>query len=364
MSGPLRAAADPLAAPAVLHRPAALDDSAAEQARQRLAALATPAGALGRLGDLAVWWAAVRGEATPAPPRHVVLHVVAGDHGVAARGVSAYPAAVTPLMVRAFVDGSAAATVLARQHGVAVATHDLAVDIEWPQGTLDPAVTAHKVRRGSGSIDTEDALTAHELSRAVDAGRQIADASIDSGADLLLVGDMGIGNTTPAAALVGALLGLAPAEVTGRGTGIGDDVLAVKQAVVAAAVQRATARHGHDPGALLGSLGGADLAAMAGIVLQAAVRRTPVLLDGVVTTTAALAAARMAPGTQAWCVAGHRSTEPAHAVALAALGLDPLLDLRMRLGEGSGALTALPLVTSAALLLAETALLADLAGGP
>ncbi|WP_380167908.1 nicotinate-nucleotide--dimethylbenzimidazole phosphoribosyltransferase [Jannaschia sp. R86511] len=338
------------------------DADATATAAARLAALATPPGALGRVGALAVWWAGVRGQACPAPPSAVHLHVVAGDHGVTARGVSAFPAAVTPLMVGAFVDGGAAATVLARQQGVHVRTHDLAVDVDWPAGT-DARLTEHKVRRSSGSIDTEDALSTDELDAALAAGRRIADESVDAGADLLVVGDMGIGNTTPSAALVAAMLGLDPRAATGRGTGVDDSGLHRKADVVAAAVDRALTRYGTDPRALLGALGGADLACMAGIQLQAAARRTPVLLDGVVVTAAALVAERLAPGTAAWFAAGHRSAEPAHAPALAALGLEPLLDLGMRLGEGSGALLALPLLGAAATLLAETALLADLLPG-
>ena len=339
--------------------PPAPDAAAAAGARAHLAALATPPGALGRLGETAVWWAGVRGTALPAPPQRVHLHVVAGDHGVVARGVSAFPASVTPLMVSAFLDGGAAATVLARHLGVRVRTHDLAVDVDWPRGT-DPALTAHKVRRGSGSIDTEDAVSPAETSAALAAGAAIADSSVDEGADLLVVGDMGIGNTTPAAALVAAVLGLDPRAATGRGTGVDDGGLARKASVVAAALVRARERHGVDPLRLLGALGGADLAAMTGICLQSARRRTPVLLDGVVVTAAALLAERIAPGTAAWFAAGHRSSEPAHAPALDALGLEPLVDLGMRLGEGSGALVALPLLCAAAVLLAETALLSDL----
>ena len=243
--------------------PPAPDAAAAAGARARLEALATPPGALGRLGEAAVWWASVRGTPLPPPPSAVHLHVVAGDHGVTARGVSAFPAAVTPLMVGAFLDGGAAATVLARHLGVQVRTHDLAVDTDWPEGT-DPRLYAHKVRRGSGSIDTEDALSPAETDAALAAGAAIADASVDAGADLLVVGDMGIGNTTPAAALVAALLGLDAAVATGRGTGVDDAGLARKTDVVRAALRRAGERHGDDPVRLLGALGGADLAAMAG----------------------------------------------------------------------------------------------------
>jgi len=347
---------------AALPSPPVPDTDAAAAAATRLASLAIPPGALGRVGDLAVWWAGVRGQTLPPPPTQVHLHVVAGDHGVTARGVSAFPSAVTPLMVGAFLDGGAAATVLARQQGVTVRTHDLAVDVGWPADT-DTRLVAHKVRRSSGSIDIEDALSPAELDAALAAGRAIADESVDAGADLLVVGDMGIGNTTPSAALVAALLGLDPAAATGRGTGVDEEALQRKTGVVAAAVARGLDRHGQDARALLGALGGADLACMTGIQLQAAARRTPVLLDGVVVTAAALVAERMAPGTAAWFAAGHCSSEPAHAPALAALGLVPLLDLGMRLGEGSGALVALPLLGAAATLLAQTALLADLLGG-
>jgi nicotinate-nucleotide--dimethylbenzimidazole phosphoribosyltransferase len=339
--------------------PRAPDAAAAAQARTRLEALATPPGALGRLGEAAVWWAGVRGTALPPAPRQVHLHVVAGDHGVTARGVSAYPAAVTPLMVRAFLDGGAAATVLARHLGVSVRTHDLAVDVDWPGGT-DPQLYAHKVRRGSGSIDTEDALSPAETEAALAAGAAIADDSVDAGADLLVVGDMGIGNTTPSAALVAALLGLDASVVTGRGTGVDDEGLARKTAVVQQALIRAGERHGRDPVRLLGALGGADLAAMTGICLQAARRRDDNAVQQHRGTAAALVAEHVAPGTAAWFAAGHRSSEPAHGPALARLGLVPLVDLGMRLGEGSGALVALPLLSSAAVLLAETALLADL----
>lgn len=340
------------------------DATAAQGARERLAALATPPGALGRVGELAVWWASVRGQPCPPPPAAVHLHVVAGDHGVVERGVSAFPASITPLMVSAFLAGGAVATVLARRLGVTVHTHDLAVDVAWPEGT-DPALLAHKVRRSSGSIDREDALSPTELDAALQAGAAIVDGSVDAGADLLVVGDMGIGNTTPAAALIAALLGLDPVAVTGRGSGVDDEGLSRKTAVVAAALRRAGEWHGSDPRRLLGALGGADLAAMTGIHLRAAERRTPVLLDGVVVTAAALVAERLAPGTAAWLSAGHRSSEPAHPLALADLRLDPLLDLSMRLGEGSGALMALPVLSAAAALLAETALLSDLlAAGP
>ena len=214
------------------------------------------------------------------------------------------------------------------------------------------------MRRGSGDISVEDALTPDEAAAAVAAGRTIADEEVDAGADLLIAGDMGIGNTTPATVLVSALTNTEPVAVVGRGTGIDDAGWIRKTAAVRDALYRAHAVR-YEPVDLLRVAGGADLAAMAGFLAQAAVRRTPVLLDGVVVTAAALAAERMAPGARAWWQAGHRSTEPAHSLALAQLELDPIIDLGMRLGEGSGAAVALPVLRAAIATLAEMATFDD-----
>ncbi|KXW74365.1 nicotinate-nucleotide--dimethylbenzimidazole phosphoribosyltransferase, partial [Mycolicibacterium phlei DSM 43071] len=245
----------------------------------------------------------------------------------------------------------AAINALADIAGATVRVVDVAVDTEQPHS---PAVGAHKVRRGSGNIAVEDALSDEEVSAAIEAGRRIADEEVDSGADLLIAGDMGIGNTTPATTLVAALTDTEPVAVVGRGTGIDDAGWARKTAAIRDALYRAR-RDRTDPVALLRICGGADLAAMAGFCAQAAVRRTPVLLDGLVVTAAALAADRMAPGARQWWQAGHRSTEPAHAVALERLGLEPIVDMRMRLGEGTGAAVALPLVRAAVAVLEQMA---------
>lgn len=330
--------------------------SAAAAAAERLAALATPAGALGRLGELAVWVAATQGRVPPEPVDRIRVVVFAGDHGVAGHGVSAYPAAVTPAMVRTLAAGRAGVSVLAGQHQVTMRVLDLAVDDDL--AGVEPGVSAYRVRRGSGAIHLEDALTHEEVRRALDVGERVAGEEIDRGAQLLIGGDLGIGNTTPSAALVGAVLGLPASEVVGRGTGVDDAGLARKQAVVRTALRRAAGRSA-DPVDLLAALGGADLAALAGFYATAASRGTPVLLDGLVSVAAALVAEQLAPGASGWFAAGHRSTEPAQSLALEKLGLDPLLDLGMRLGEGSGAVAAVPLVRSAALLLSRTALLAE-----
>ncbi|EFQ82218.1 nicotinate-nucleotide--dimethylbenzimidazole phosphoribosyltransferase [Aeromicrobium marinum DSM 15272] len=331
--------------------------AARDEAATRLAGLATPAGALGRLGDLAVWVAATQGRVPPEPVERVRAVIFAGDHGVADHGVSAYPKAVTPAMVRTFLTGRAGVSVLAAQHAVTVRVLDLGVDDDLEGVPAD--VQRHKVRRGSGAIHLEDALTTDETLAAIAAGRSVAADEIAAGAQLLISGDMGIGNTTPAAALVAASLGLTAEAVTGRGTGIGDAALDHKTAVVRQALARAGERVA-DPVDTLTSLGSADIAASAGFLAGAAEAGVPVLLDGVVAVAAALLADRLAPGAAAWFAAGHRSPEPAQGLALASMGLQPLLDLGLRLGEGSGALAAVPLVRSAALLLADTALLSEI----
>jgi nicotinate-nucleotide--dimethylbenzimidazole phosphoribosyltransferase len=331
-------------------------------AAERLAALATPPGALGRLGDLGVWLAACQGQVPPAPVSNVRLVIFAGDHGVAAHGVSAFPPAITGAMVRTFLAGKAGVTALATAHSVAVRVLDLGVDDDFADldAATRAALTAHKVRRGSGAIHLEDALTAGDTAAALAAGAAVAREEIAAGAQLLISGDMGIGNTTPAAAMVAAGLGLPAAEVAGRGTGITDGVLAHKRQVIDAALARAGARTEH-PVETLTALGSADLAATTGYLLAAAQDGVPVLLDGLMSVACALTADRIEPGAAAWYAAGHRSTEPAQSLALAKLGLEPLLDLGLRLGEGSGAVAAVPVVRSAAALLRDVALLADLA---
>ncbi len=326
-------------------------------AHERLAGLATPPGALGRVGELGAWLAACQGSVPPEPLTDVRLAVLAGDHGVAAHGVSAYPSAVTEAMVRAIVSGRAGVSALAREHGVALTVLDVAVDADLAD--LPASVTAHKVCRGSGAIHLEDALTADEASRSLALGASVAAEMVDGGAQLVMTGDLGIGNTTPAAALVAASLGLPADEVTGRGTGIDDAGWSRKRDVVAAALARASGRAG-DPVALLASLGSADLAATVGFLVEASRRGTPVVLDGLMSVACAVVAEAHAPGASSWWVAGHRSTEPAQTHALKALGLEPLLDVGMRLGEGSGAVAALPLLRSGIAVLRDVALLSEI----
>ncbi|QBJ94913.1 nicotinate-nucleotide--dimethylbenzimidazole phosphoribosyltransferase [Rhodococcus sp. ABRD24] len=325
------------------------DGEAREQAQARQLLLTKPAGSLGRLEELSVWAAACQGECPPhvfARPRVVVF---AGDHGIARSGVSAYPPEVTAQMVANFRDGGAAVNVLASLAGAGVRVVDLAVDAD-----TDPSVSAHKIRRSSGSIDREDALTHEETLRAIAAGRAIADEEVDAGADLLIAGEMGIGNTTPATVLIAALTDTEPVAAVGRGTGIDDAGWIRKTAAIRDALRRARP-HVRDAVGLLRTVSGADLAAMAGFLAQATVRRTPVIIDGLVVTASALVAEELAPGAREWWVAGHRSTEPAHTIALRRLGLDPILGLDMRLGEGSGAVAALPVLQGAVATLARMA---------
>jgi nicotinate-nucleotide--dimethylbenzimidazole phosphoribosyltransferase len=332
------------------------DEPSRVAALERQAQLTKPTGALGRLEDVSVWLAGVQETCPPRPLDRVRVVVFAGDHGIARSGVSAYPPEVTAQMVGNFLEGGAAVNVLARLHGAEVRVVDMAVDIDPDALPLD--VTRHRVRRSSGRIDVEDALTTAETEQALLAGISVADQEVDEGADLLVTGDMGIGNTTPAATLVAALTGSEPEDVVGRGTGIDDDTWRRKAGAVGAALDRARPVL-TDPIRLLATVGGADFAAMTGFLLGAAARRTPVLLDGVMSGACALAAAQVAPDAARWWLAGHRSTEPAHSLALAHLGLAPLLDLDLRLGEGTGALTALPVLRAAGAVLAEMATFAE-----
>ncbi|WP_199430463.1 nicotinate-nucleotide--dimethylbenzimidazole phosphoribosyltransferase [Qaidamihabitans albus] len=336
----------------------ALDERARTAAQERLDGLVKPLGALGRLEELAAWLCAAHGTVPPRPLDDVRVVVFAGDHGVAtAPGVSAYPREITAAMVRVFLAGTSGVNVLAAQAGARVRVLDLAVDGDL--GDVPAAVGAHKVRRGSGAIDVTDALAPGEAERAFAEGRAIADEEVDGGADLLIPGDMGIGNTTVAAALVAAALGLPAADVVGTGTGVDEAGRARKVAVVEAALARAGAR-ATDPLDLLTALGSACAAATAGFLVQAAVRGVPVLLDGVFSGAAAIVAREIAPAAAQWWLAGHRSTEPSQAYALKALGLEPILDLGLRLGEGSGAVQAVAVLRNARAVLAGMGSLADL----
>lgn len=336
---------------------APVDSAAGARARDLVDGLAKPLGALGRLEDIGVWLAARQGSERPRPPAAVAVTVFAGDHGIAA-DASAYPATVTGAMVRTVASGRAGVNALAATHGARVRVRDLGVNADLSD--LPAEITQYKITRGTGRIDVKDAMSADQAEAAVAAGRALAreELSAVTPADLLVAGDLGIGNTTIAAALTGAVTGLDAAKVTGRGTGVDDATLQRKTEIVAAAMDRARGVSG--PVELLAALGGPDVAAMAGFLAGAAEAGVPVLLDGVVVTAAALVADQLTPGASEWWLAGHRSVEPAHTAALHHLGLDPVVDLGMRLGEGTGALAALPTLHSAVAVCTRMAALADL----
>ncbi|KSU56135.1 MULTISPECIES: nicotinate-nucleotide--dimethylbenzimidazole phosphoribosyltransferase [unclassified Gordonia (in: high G+C Gram-positive bacteria)] len=325
------------------------DEAVAQDARKRQAVLTKPPGSLGRVEEIGVWIAACQGQCPPAPLISPTVVVFAGDHGVARGGVSAFPPEVTAQMVANIAAGGAAVNVMAGRVGAAVKVVDMSVDADTP-----PELSRYKVRRSSEDLRTTDTISLAEARAALAAGRAIADDLVDSGTDLLIAGEMGIGNTTPATVLIGALTRREPVEIVGRGTGVDDAGWMRKTAAIRDGMRRAR-KVIHDPLALLAAVGGADLAATVGFLAQAALRRTPVILDGVVITAAAMVANELAPGAMRWWIAGHRSVEPAHQIALDHLDLVPVLDLSMRLGEGSGAVLALPIVQSAADLLGSMA---------
>ncbi|MEU6316177.1 nicotinate-nucleotide--dimethylbenzimidazole phosphoribosyltransferase [Streptomyces sp. NPDC047009] len=310
-----------------------------------------PPGALGRLDELGEWLAAAQAAVPVRPIERPRVVLFAGDHGIAALGVSARPAGSADRLVRAVLEGGSPASILARQLNVPVRVVDMALDCEPDE--LPAEVVRHRVRRGSGRIDVEDALTPEEAETAFRAGVAVADEEADAGTDLVVLGDVSVGGTTPAAVLVAALCGTDASVVTGRGGLAIDDLAWMRKcAAVRDALRRARPVLG-DQLQLLAAVGGADLAAMTGFLLQCAVRKTPVILDGVVSAACALVAQRVAFRAPDWWLAGQNSGEPAQAKALDRMALEPLLDHGVTVGEGTGALLALPLVQAAAALSAE-----------
>jgi len=327
--------------------------AAANAARERWATRAKPPGSLGRLEDVAVRVAAVTGRCPPAVPERPAVVVFAGDHGVVADGASAWPSDVTAAMVAAMAAGGAAISAFAATVGASVTLVDVGVAGPLPDLAGGVPVRDERVRPGTDSIARGPAMARAEAEAAVLAGARVAGEVLDAGADLLVGGDMGIGNTTPSAALVAWATGRPVAELVGRGAGLPEHALDRKRAIVQAAVDRAATRT--DPLDVLAEVGGLEIAALAGLHLEAAARRVPAVVDGVIGAAALVVAERIAPGTAAHAVAGHRSVEPASGAALAHLGLDPVLDLDLRLGEGTGACLAVPLVRAACRALRDMA---------
>jgi nicotinate-nucleotide--dimethylbenzimidazole phosphoribosyltransferase len=329
------------------------DAGAERAARERLDQMTKPPGSLGALEDVAAQLAGIAGTC-PAPlPTPATVAVFAGDHGVHAQGVTPWPQEVTAQMVANFVAGGAVVNALAAEIGATVVVVDVGV-----VAPLEPAVgfLDRKVRSGTADLALGPAMTIDEARRAVEVGIEVA-TSLAPGSGCLITGDMGIANTTASAALVCAFTGAAPASATGRGTGVDDPTLARKVEVVGHAVARIAARPTTPASAMavLAEVGGLEHAALAGFILGAAACRTPVLLDGVIAGSAALVAAALCPAALDYALAGHLSAEPGHRIALDFLGLRPLLGLDLRLGEGTGAVLALPLVAGAARALRDVA---------
>lgn len=318
----------------------------ADQARAFQNNLNKPTGSLAVLEDLGIWLSSCQGVVPPKKIQQPRLVIFAGDHGIAKRELSTYPTTASLALAESIRTGGAGVNALAAGSDIGIRVVDICLDHDaWGD---------ERVSRSSGCIDVEDAMTEEQLLRAVEIGKRIADQEIDAGADLLLVGDLGVGGTTIAAALIGLMTNQEPVVVTGRGSGIDDEHWKHKVAVVRDAMFRARSDRG-DVFALMRKISSPEIVAMAAFLAQAAVRRTPVLLDGVLSTAGAMLADKLAPGARKWMVAGHQSTEPAHSFALRYLGLTPLLDMHLRMGEGAGAAAAFPFITMAANIMNDMA---------
>ncbi|CAL9414306.1 nicotinate-nucleotide--dimethylbenzimidazole phosphoribosyltransferase [Streptomyces werraensis] len=327
------------------------DGGVRRDAEEHRARLAVPPGSLGRLDDLGEWLAAAQSSVPVRPVERPRVVLFAGDHGIAEREVSARPAGTAVELVRDVLEGGRPVSVLARRLDVPVRVVDMALDCD--PASLPEDVVRHRVRRGSGRIDVEDALTLEEAEAAFRAGMAVADEEADSGTDLVVLGDVSVGGTTAAGVLVAALCGTDASVVTGRGGLPIDDLAWMRKcAAIRDALRRARPVLG-DQLRLLATVGGADLTAMTGFLLQSAVRKLPVLLDGVVTAACALVAQRVAFRAPDWWLASHASGEPGQAKALDRMALEPVLPQGVAVGEGAGALLALPLVQAAAALAAE-----------
>jgi nicotinate-nucleotide--dimethylbenzimidazole phosphoribosyltransferase len=326
------------------------DEMAMRAATQRQLALTKPAGSLGVLEELSIRVAGMTGSCPPAVPAPAVVTVFAADHGVHAQGVSPWPQEVTAAMLANFAAGGAAVNAFATNNQVDVRVVDVGVAADV--SGLD--IVHAKVRPGTRDLSREEALTPAEVLTAIRTGFDLADELVRDGYRCLLTGDMGIANTTASAALIATFTGTTADDVTGRGTGIDDQTLAHKTEVVREALMLHDVP-GSDPVGVLGAYGGLEHAALAGYILGGAANKVPVILDGVIAGAAALVAQAFHPAAIDYCVAGHRSAEAGHAVALKALGLQPLVDLDLRLGEGTGAVLAYPIVSCAVRALAEMA---------
>jgi nicotinate-nucleotide--dimethylbenzimidazole phosphoribosyltransferase len=331
-----------------------LDHQAQTAARLRQDTLTKPPGSLGRLEALSIQLAAITGQDRPSMARKTVI-VMAGDHGVTVEAVSAYPSAVTPQMVLNFAHGGAAINVLARQAGARIVVVDVGVAADLPARAN---VLSRKVAYGTQNFAIGPALTRDQAQAALQVGLDVIADEIVRGLDLVATGDMGIGNTAASAAIVAAMTGAPIAQVTGRGTGIDDAGLARKVAVIerALAVNQPNPADAFD---VLAKVGGLEIGGLAGVMLGAAARRVPVVIDGFISGAAALIAVGLLPEVKPYLIASHQSVEIGHRIVLDHLGLTPLLNLDLRLGEGTGAVLAFNLVEAAARILNEMATFAE-----
>ncbi|MEE8465535.1 MAG: nicotinate-nucleotide--dimethylbenzimidazole phosphoribosyltransferase [Dehalococcoidia bacterium] len=331
-----------------------LDAEAMAAAKARQDQLTKPLGSLGRLEDLSVQLAGIFGEATPSIKRKTVI-LAAGDHGVVAEGVSAYPQDVTPAMVMNFLSGGAAINVLAKLAGADIVVLDAGVAADLPS---HPSLRSVKIGRGTGNIATGPAMTREQAIQCLETGIEAAQEQIAGGCDLLACGDMGIGNTTPSSAITSVITGAGTSVTTGRGTGLDDVALAHKASVVQRAidVNRPKPKDGLD---VLMKVGGFEIGVLAGVFLGAAAGHRPVIVDGFISGAAALIAHSIAPIAGHRFIASHQSVEPGHRLALSAMGLTPLLDMGMRLGEGTGATLAMHIIEAAAKCLSNMATFAE-----
>jgi len=333
-----------------------LDQAAMKAVRERQNQLTKPAGSLGRLEELSIQLAGIQRKPIPVIKDKAII-VMAGDHGVVAEGVSAYPQEVTPQMVLNFLNGGAAINVLARHVGARVVVADMGVasDIEYAdKGGVSPPLLRRRVGSGTANLAQCPAMSREQAEESVQSGIEIALAEISKGADILGVGDMGIGNTTPSAAIAACILGRTPEEIVGRGTGVDDVSLSRKVNAVKRGlkVNKPNPEDGLD---VLAKVGGFEIGGLAGVMLGAASKHVPVMLDGFISTAAALIAVTLVPECRQYLISAHRSQEKGHATMLAWLGLKPLLDLDMRLGEGTGAALGISMAEAACKILNEMA---------
>jgi nicotinate-nucleotide--dimethylbenzimidazole phosphoribosyltransferase len=318
-----------------------LDTAAMELARSRQQQLTKPAGSLGRLEDIAIQMAGITGQPLPDIQQKAVI-IMAGDHGVTSEGVSAYPSDVTPQMVYNFLRGGAAINALAHATGATVIVVDVGVAAE----IFHPDLLSRKVAFGTANMVLEPAMTQAQMLDAIQVGIEVCDAQLDHGIDLVATGDMGIGNTTASSAIAAVLLQTPVALVTGRGTGIDDEQLAHKIQVIEKAIERNVPNSQH-PLDVLMKVGGLEIAGLVGVIIAAASRRVPVVIDGFISGAAALVAVELNPLISTYLFAGHVSVEQGHRLILEKLGLSPLLDLKLRLGEGTGAVLAMSIIEAA-----------------